>query len=138
MAIVIDATNLIVGRIATFAAKQALLGENVDIVNCENAIMSGDKKIVFAKYKHRDNIGGPHWGPFFPKQADRFIRRAVRGMLPYKKARGEEAFKKVMCWLGVPEQFSSQKPVTIKEADASKLPNTKYIKVSELMDYLKH
>jgi len=138
MVIVIDATNLIVGRAASFAAKQALLGETVDIVNCENAVISGDRKQIFEKHKHKYSLGGPHWGPFFPKQADRYMRRAVRGMLPYKKARGKEAYKRVMCWLGVPEQFDVKKLETLKKANAAKLPSTKYVKLSELMDFLKH
>jgi len=138
MAIIIDATNLIVGRIAAYAAKQALLGETVDIVNCENAIISGNRKRIFEKHKHKESLGGPHWGPFFPKQADRHMRRVVRGMLSYKKARGKEAYKRVMCWLSVPEQLKGKKLETLKQANADKLPTTKYIKLSELMDFLKH
>ena len=39
----IDADNLILGRMATTAAKSALAGENVVIVNCEKAIVTGKK-----------------------------------------------------------------------------------------------
>jgi large subunit ribosomal protein L13 len=138
MAIVIDAKNLIVGRVAAFAAKQVLLGETVDIVNCEQAIISGDRKEIISRYKHRDSLGGPHWGPFMPKMADRYMRRVVRGMLPHKKARGREAFKRIMCWLGMPDQFKNTKPETLKGADADKLQNASYIRLSELMDLLKH
>ena len=138
MAIIIDATGLIVGRAAAFAAKKALLGEKVDVVNCENAVISGDKRQILDRHKEKYNLGGPHWGPFFPKQADRYVRRVIRGMLPAKKGRGKEAFKNVMCWLGVPEEFKGKKLETVKEANAGKLVNTKYIKLSEVMDFLKH
>ena len=37
---IIDATELIVGRFATVAAKKALLGERIDIINCEKAIIT--------------------------------------------------------------------------------------------------
>jgi large subunit ribosomal protein L13 len=137
MAIVIDATGLIVGRLASFAAKQALLGETVDIVNCENAVISGKKSDIFQTYKELDDKGGPHWGPFRPKIADRFVRRIVRGMLPHKKPRGREAFKRVMCWLGVPDQFKNAKIVAVDGASSEKLQNTRYIKLSELMEFLK-
>ena len=40
---IIDASNLILGRLATFVAKQALLGEQVFIANCEKSVISGDK-----------------------------------------------------------------------------------------------
>ena len=36
----IDATNLILGRLASYAAKKAQLGENVDIINCEAAVIT--------------------------------------------------------------------------------------------------
>ena len=41
---IIDGTNLILGRIATFAAKKALEGEQVVIVNCESIVVTGGKK----------------------------------------------------------------------------------------------
>ena len=39
---IINADNLVLGRMAAIAAKQALLGEDVRIVNCEKAIITGD------------------------------------------------------------------------------------------------
>ena len=35
--IVIDATNLILGRMGTYAAKKALTGSTIDIINCEQS-----------------------------------------------------------------------------------------------------
>ena len=64
---IIDAKNMILGRIATVAAKQALLGEDVNVVNCELAVVSGRKKHVLEKYKKRENRGDPHHGPYLPK-----------------------------------------------------------------------
>ena len=48
---IIDATNLLVGRLATVVAKKALLGGKIDIVNAEKAIISGPKRLVINKYK---------------------------------------------------------------------------------------
>ena len=50
---IIDASDMILGRLATYVAKKALLGEKVDIVNCEKAVITGNKKSVFEKYKKR-------------------------------------------------------------------------------------
>ena len=47
----IDSKNIILGRLASFAAKHALLGENVDIVNCESAVITGNKKRTFSSEK---------------------------------------------------------------------------------------
>ena len=48
---ILDATNLILGRMATAVAKKALLGEKIDIVNCENAVISGNKYQILERYK---------------------------------------------------------------------------------------
>ncbi len=37
---IIDANNMILGRLASFAAKKALLGEKIDVINCEKAVIS--------------------------------------------------------------------------------------------------
>ena len=42
--IVIDANELILGRLATQVAKKLLLGVEVQIINCEKAVISGTKK----------------------------------------------------------------------------------------------
>lgn len=125
---IIDATDLLIGRMATVIAKKAMLGERIDIVNCENAAISGSKSHVMEAYKRkreRRTIGGP----FFPVMPDRFIRRTIRGMIPYKKPKGSGAYKRVMCYIGVPEQFKNSKTETIKEANISKLPNLKFVRV---------
>ena len=52
--VVIDAKDLIVGRMCAKAAKLAMKGERVDIVNCEEAIISGSKENILAKYENWD------------------------------------------------------------------------------------
>jgi len=134
---IIDATDLIMGRMAAFAAKKALLGEKVDIVNCEKAVISGGKHSIFAQYKQRYEVGrNPYKGPFYPKMADRLVRRCIRGMLPYKQGKGKNAFKAIMCYIGIPEKFKGQKFETVKQAQVSKLKNYKYITVQELSRHL--
>ncbi len=125
---IIDAKDLIIGRIATVAAKQALLGEQVHIVNAEKAIITGEPEEVVAKYMRQRNRGVPLQGPYQPRMPDRFVRRIIRGMLPWKTARGREAFKRVHCYIGVPKEFEG-KAETIEEANRSKIPNKKFTSV---------
>lgn len=129
---IIDATDLILGRMVAKVAKKALLGEEIAIINCEKALITGNKKDIIAKYKHRLELGQPTKGPFIQRRPDRFVRRTVRGMLPYKQEKGRNAYERVMCYIGFPEQFKNQKAETIKEASISKLPNLKYISVNEV------
>ena len=49
--IVIDAANAPLGRVASFAAKKALLGNSVFIVNCNESIISGRKRSIIDEYK---------------------------------------------------------------------------------------
>ena len=129
MEIYIDATNLIVGRIGTYAAKQALLGAKIKIFNSEKAIITGKRDAVLAKYRRLSSMGIPSKGPFLPRMPDRFVKRMIRGMLPYKAARGKEALQNIMCYIGVPVEFQDKKLITIKEANVSKLDNSNYVKV---------
>ena len=68
---------------------------------------------------------------------DRFIRRSIRGMLPYKQEKGEKAFKKIMCHIGVPEKFSKEKIETIPSSSITKSKTFKYISVGKLCQLLK-
>ena len=134
---IIDATDLIMGRLASFAAKKALLGEKVDIVNCEKAVITGARSSILNSYKQRTDLGrNPYKGPFYPRAPDRLVRRSIRGMLPYKKEKGEKAYKAVMCYVGIPEGFKGKKFETVEKANASKLKNYKYITVGEVSKHL--
>lgn len=106
---IINAENLILGRLVSFVAKKAMLGEKIDIVNSEKAIILGRKEDILKKYKERIAKGHPYAGPFFPKTPERIVKRTVRGMLPYKQDKGRKAFKNVKCYKGVPESFKDKK-----------------------------
>lgn len=132
---ILDATNLIVGRFATQVAKKALLGEKVDVVNCENAVITGRRETVFEKYRSMSDKGRWSKGPFYPRRSDMFVRRIIRGMLP-KQDKGRQAFSRIMCHVGVPSQFKEQKVETFKNADVSKVPSLYYVNVSEIVKLL--
>ncbi|MCK4522159.1 MAG: 50S ribosomal protein L13 [Nanoarchaeota archaeon] len=132
---IIDGNNLILGRVATFAAKKALLGEKVDIINCENIVITGNKKDIIAKYKRKKTMGVPSKGPFQPKKPDMFVRKIIRGMLPYKQPRGRDAFEKIKCYFGVPGSLK-EKAATIKTAEVDKVPNLNYITVGKVCEVL--
>ncbi|MAG50148.1 50S ribosomal protein L13 [archaeon] len=133
---IIDAKNLILGRMASFVAKKALLGEKIDVVNCEEAIITGSKKAILAKHQQKRERGEPFHGPFFPKREDRIVKRAIRNMLPYKKERGEKALKNIKCHTKVPNKFKNERLETIESANVSKIKNLKYMKIKEISDFL--
>lgn len=132
---IIDASNQILGRIGTYAAKNALLGEEIIIINSEKAILSGDKKKIFQRYSHKRDMGVPAKGPFIPRRPAFFVKRTIRGMLPYKQPKGKEALKRIKCYSGIPEDIKD-KPITLKGTDKNKLPFTNYATVEEICKHM--
>jgi large subunit ribosomal protein L13 len=129
---IVDATDLLLGRMASFVAKKALLGEKIDIVNCEKAVISGDRLYLIARYKERQLKGNTFKGPFYLRKPNMFVRRTVRGMLPYKKERGKKAYKHIKCYIDIPEHLKDKKTETIEKANIKKLPNLKYVEVGRI------
>jgi len=144
--IVIDAEGCTMGRIASFAAKQGLNGKRVVIFNAEKALISGKSASMFADYKERHDAvsqSNPiRYGPHRPKDPDRFMRRAIRGMLPWGKPRGRDAFKKVMVYMGRPEnEIMKREHVDLSKAKMTEVPGSKrhydyFVTVGELCKYL--
>lgn len=134
--IIIDAKDQIAGRIAVVAAKQALLGEDVAIINSESAVVSGRREMVFAKYKRLRDMGVPRKGPFLPRMPDRLLRRMIRGMLPMPNARGRIAYAKILCHIGVPSEFHGKPTLVVPGANASKLPTLHKVTVGEICKHM--
>lgn len=134
---IIDATNLILGRMATIAAKKALLGEKIDIVNCEKSVVTGNRDSIFEKYKTQSKRGTPAKGPFIIRRPDAMVKRTIRGMIPYKRERGKNAMSGIKCYIGVPEQFVNQKFETLNEADITRSSAQNYVSVEAICKYLR-
>src|SRR3989344_3128951 len=93
---VIDGSNLILGRMGTNVAKRILRREVIHIVNAEKVVVTGNRENILEKFRTRLEIapkGNPHKGPKFSRTPDRIVRRAVRGMVPWKTPRGKSAYK---------------------------------------------
>ena len=57
---VYNGEDLILGRLAGVVAKDALLGEEVRVVNCEKVVITGLLNAIVAREKHRrDRKGHP-------------------------------------------------------------------------------
>ena len=128
---IIDAKDAVLGRLSTFAAKQLLLGYKIDVVNCEEAIVSGKKQSILENYIRRIDRKAPGKGPYLYRRPDFFVKRTIRGMLPYKRARGRIAYKNVKCHIGIPDNLRNEKTIVL-EANASKLKSTDYLKVRDI------
>jgi large subunit ribosomal protein L13 len=134
--IVIDAKDSRLGRVSTFVAKKLLEGEEVRIINAEEAVISGKPQATIERYTARRQLqfkGNPEKSPYWPKVPDRFVKRLIRGMLPRKKARGREAYGKLRVYMGAPADVEGE-PVRVEGSELGKL--TKYIKIGELCRHI--
>ncbi len=143
---VYDATDLVMGRLASTVAKQLLssarAGEEtrVIIVNAEKAVVSGKKDSVIEEYLTRYRLNHARKGPFFPRMPDMILKRSVRGMLPYqRKSSGRTAFKSLRVEIGCPSHLDGSLPDGHEKGDDSKirrdLPN-RYVRLGEISEAL--
>ncbi len=126
---IIDGKNAVLGRLASYAAKESLKGENIVILNCEKVIITGNKKNIKNNFElKRKKIGSGQKGPKYSRLDYAIVKRTIRGMLPtHRKGRGRDAFKKIKCYAGIPKEFESSKKIT-----AGKKKETKFIYVEEI------
>lgn len=128
---VIDAKGLILGRMASIVAKHLLKGETIVILNAEKTVISGKRLSKVRQAKAFLEVGHPRKGPFHQRRPDRIVRRTVRGMLPRRKPKGQQAYRNLRVFLGVPEEFEDKEAKTIPSARAEKL-RCPYLTVGEL------
>lgn len=117
--IIIDGEHAVMGRLASFVAKESMKGFKIDIVNADKVIIVGNPTDIIAKYLWKKNLGGSNLsGPFVHANPEKIMKRAIRGMLDYKKMRGRTAFRRVKCYNGIPKEFEGKK--MIKSGKGSK------------------
>jgi large subunit ribosomal protein L13 len=133
-ATVIDASGLILGRLAANVAKRLLNGEEIVIVNAEKAIITGGKDDIIAHFRHMRDVGGDRKGPHYPRTPHMMLKRSVRGMLPFYKPRGRAAYKRLLVHISVPNEFRGKKFESIE--GASELSTQRYMALGEVSKVL--
>lgn len=125
---VIDATDVVLGRLATHAA--TLLrgkhkptyaphmdtGDFVVIINAEKIAVSGDKRENKFVYRHSGYPGGlskRSVGEMIEKHPDRLLEKAITGMLPKNKL-GRAMGKKLKVYAGPTHPHAAQQPAAFE------------------------
>ena len=126
---IIDGKGAVLGRLASYVAKEALKGEEIVILNSELVIITGNRKNIEESFHtRRSRVGSSQKGPKLSKSSERIVKRTIRGMLPeHRFGRGRDAFKRIKCYAGVPKEFQEAK--TIK---AGKGKQSKFITIKEI------
>ncbi|MCD6171642.1 MAG: 50S ribosomal protein L13 [Thermoplasmata archaeon] len=129
---VIDASDAPIGRLATRLAKRLLEGEEINVVNAEKAIITGNKDEIKERYLSRKRRGGTkRKGPYFPRLPHLILKRTVRGMLPYQQPKGRKAYKRLKVYIGVPKELEGKEMEKIEYKKS-----TNYITLKELSEYM--
>jgi len=125
---VIDATDVVLGRLATHAA--TLLrgkhkptyaphmdtGDFVVIINAEKIAVSGNKRTDKFVYRHSGYPGGLRQrsvGEMIEKHPDRLVEMAITGMLPKNKL-GRAMSKKLKVYAGPNHPHAAQQPAAFE------------------------
>lgn len=124
--LIIDATDVVLGRLASHAA--ALLrgkhkptfanhldtGDFVIIVNADKVALTGQKLANKKAYRHSGYPGGLKsvtYGELMDKNPERAVEKAIRGMLP-KNSIGRQQLGKLKVYRGAEHPHAAQQPKT--------------------------
>ena len=126
---IINGKNAVLGRLASYVAKEILKGEEVVVVNCNEVIITGNRKNIEAEFfEKRQKVGSGQKGPKIHRSSEKIVKRTIRGMLPdHREGRGKEAFKRIKCYNKIPKEFEVKEMIK-----AGKEKKTKFSKVKDL------
>lgn len=122
---VVDATDVVLGRLATQVA--TLLrgkhkptfaphvdgGDFVIIVNADKVALTGNKRDTKISYRHSGYPGGlkaTTYGELLDTKPARTVEQAIRGMIP-KTSLGRAQMRKLKVYAGEDHPHGAQKPV---------------------------
>jgi large subunit ribosomal protein L13 len=128
---VIDATDVVLGRLATHVATllrgkhKATFAPHVDngdfviVINADKVALTGNKRDAKLAYRHSGYPGGLRATPYselLAKHPERAVEKAVRGMLPKNSlSRGQLSKLKVYSGAEHPHSAQQPKPFTITQ-----------------------
>jgi len=118
--IYIDGKGQVLGRLASIVAKKLLEGNRVVIVNIEKVVLKGSWSTVEKEWQSRfelKSVINPfRYSPKRPVRPDMYFRRVVRGMLPWRKAKGRQALRRLRVYIGVPKNLENLRFIQFEEA----------------------
>ncbi len=126
---IIDGTNAVLGRLASYAAKESLKGEKIIILNCDQILITGNRKNIKKEFlEKRGRVGSGQRGPKYSRTNEKIVKRTIRGMLPdHREGRGREAFKRIMCYSGIPKEYENSEKISFEGKE-----KMKYIKIEDI------
>ncbi len=130
---IIDGKDAVLGRLASYVARESRKGEEVAILNCGQIRITGNKRDIKNKFeKSRKKVGSGQQGPKISRSKEKIVKRAIRGMLPnHRKGQGKEALKRIKCYVGVPKEFQGKESIKT-EKPVKKTRKDRSIQIKEI------
>lgn len=107
------------GRLASIIAKQALSGQHIVAVRCEEINISGGmvrQKAKFERFLRKRSVSNPKRGAVKFRAPSRILWRTVRGMVPHKTPRGAAALERIKVFEGIPAPYDKVKRMVVPDA----------------------
>ena len=135
--VVVDAKGHLLGRLASYVAKQLQNGQRVVIVRSEKTLISGHhfrNKLKVMDFLRKRTSTNPKKGPIHQKAPSRMVWRVIRGMLPHKTPKGAAAVGRLKCFDGVPLSLNAKKKMVVPDALKSVRlrPRSKYCNIGDV------
>jgi len=133
MVTIFDAEGVAIGRLGAKVAKLILSGESAVVINAEKAVITGRRRYIIEKYTARRAVkqkANPQHSPHWPRRPDMLVRRIIRGMLPFDRSRGREAYKRLRVYIGLPQEFQGKELKTMDKV--SMKGKERHMTISEL------
>jgi large subunit ribosomal protein L13Ae len=117
--VVIDAKGHLLGRLASYIAKELLQGQRIVVVRSEGINISGSlfrNKVKFSEFLRKRLLTNPRRTFVHYRAPSRIFWRSVRGMLPHKISIGAQALGRLKIFEGVPAPYDTKKREVIPDA----------------------
>jgi large subunit ribosomal protein L13Ae len=117
--IVVDGKDHVLGRLASYVAKELINGQRVVVVRAERIILSGSlfrRRVQFHEFLNKRMLHNPRRALQHYRSPSRLFWKAVRGMLPHKTPRGAAAMGRFKVFDGVPSPFDRKKRLVVPDA----------------------
>jgi len=123
---VIDATDVVLGRLASQAAQllrgkhkpvfapHVDAGDYVIIINADKVALTGNKRETKLAYRHSGYPGGLRsvkYSELLEQRPELAVEKAIKGMLPHNKL-ADQQIKKLKVYRGAEHPHAAQQPQT--------------------------
>merc|ERR1719321_632174 len=116
---IVDCKGHLMGRLESVVAKELINGQAVTLVRCEEINISGSlyrNQLKYGEFKDKRTNSNPKKGPFHQRAPAKMIFRTIRGMVPYKTAKGAKAMDNLTSFEGIPFPYNLKKRVVVPAA----------------------